>query len=155
MCVCVFVTGCRAQEKDSHQDVPLAHFSWSLTRTRLDPKLWVLEPDKKSSSRISEKQMLGDFHRKSLLSSALSCLLMPHIPQKKKKREEKKETSSSFIKTYAFNHTSCLFHSGIHVYIPCWDRLLPCVLPSSHWSHRGFWQQWEQDLTHPAKLLDF
>lgn len=26
--------------------------------------------------------------------------------------------SSSFIKTYTFNHTSCLLHSWIHLYTP-------------------------------------
>lgn len=120
VCLCDGVQGAGEGQPPPPATITLAHFSWSLTRTRLDPKTSVLEPE--------EKQAVGDFHGKSAFSSALNCLLMPHFSQKKKK----KVASSSFTKTYALNHTSCLFHSGIHLYIPCRDRLLSCVLPSSH-----------------------
>lgn len=77
LCVCVSLwwgAGSRRTPPPS-ATVPLTHFSWSSTRTRLELTPWVFGPEK--------KQMLRDFHRNSALSSALNCLILPYFSPKK------------------------------------------------------------------------
>lgn len=134
VCVCVLVMWSREQEDSYHHQPLLLWHTWVGGWPELDPKPWVLESE--------EKQTFGDFRKKSAFSSALNCLVMPHYSHKKKNQAPVLSKLTHLIIPHAFS-------------IPCRDWLLSCVLPSSHWSQWGLWQQWVQDLTHSAKLLDF
>lgn len=107
--LCVCVMGCREQEKDSHHYQP--PLPWH-TSAGARPELGLTPSHEYLSLRRS---------RHLEISIGSLCFLQPHFSQKKKI----KIASSSFIKTYAFNHTSCLFRSGIFLYIPC--RLAPLL----------------------------